>query len=114
MDELARLKLRRRRRQEMFQTLNRLDDTLRLLRDSFAEIDALQAHPWRSILRPWCWHQVLEAISRHARRASLLTEIGSGVEAIRAEFHSLRVSDERELQALEALQQSIKTPTPTR
>jgi hypothetical protein len=114
MDEIRRLKLRRHRRQDALQTLVEIDDVLNVLKNSFAELERLQSQPWYFVVCPWLWSRSLAAIAGHARKASLLAEIVNRVETIRAEFHSLRVSDERELQVLESLQQSLKTPTPTR
>lgn len=109
MDEIQRLKLRRRRRQDALQTLLKIDDALAVLKSSFTEIEHLRSQLWY----PWRWSRALAAIAGHARNASLLAEIASGVGAIRAEFYSLRISDERELQALESLQKP-QTPIPTR
>jgi hypothetical protein len=101
MTELERLRTRKKRRQAALQTLGDVDDKVRTLQSSLKEIllavQDMQAHPLRYAVRPGLRRQALAVIA-------------GSVEAIRGEFHSLAHSDERELEALLDLQQSLNKP----
>ena len=111
MQELDRLKTRKRRRQEAFQALNEAEDRIKILQSTLADIGVRvqELQNWRSFLRPWLRAQALAVIAGHLEKAPLLAEIATRVQGLRGEFSALAHSDQRELEELQALNQTLNT-----
>jgi|GEM_PF-6449294 len=105
MDELARLKLRRRRRQEAFQALDEVDDRLKSLAGTLHQIEALavdlKVRRFLVFASPAPERAPLLALCDGA--TPLLEDIGERVQSLRNEFQALKHSDDRERLELEAL-----------
>ena len=112
MDELSRLKLRKRRRQECFQALDEVADRIKALAATLHQIEALavdlKVRRFLVFASPAPERVPLLALCDGA--TPLLEEIGERVQALRNEFQALKHSDDRERSELEA----ILTPKPTR
>lgn len=112
MDELSRLKLRKRRRQGCFQALDEVDDRLKSLSATLHQIEALavdmKARRFLVFASPVPERAPLLALCDGA--TPLLEDISERVQVLRNEFQALKHSDDREWQELEAL----LTPKPTR
>lgn len=115
MNEVDRLKQRRRRRQEAYQTLAQVDDFSTALLQAFqginARVEALRTRRIFFLFHPAQQNRLLAEIAEQTAKASLLAEVTNRVKAIRGEFSALQHSDERELKELGVIPHP---PTPTR
>lgn len=107
MDELLRLKLRRKRRQEAFEALAKIDDATQALRLGCQAISEaaqdLKARRVYFLLHPFRAFKRIATASNHAALVSELEAIESRVSELRNEFSNLQHSDEREMKELKAI-----------
>lgn len=108
MEELARLKLRKKRRQAALQALNEVDDRIMGLASTLHKVEdlasGLKVRRFLVLTTPAPERAALLALCDGA--APLLEDIAARLESIRAEFASLAHSDDRERQELETLLKS--------
>ncbi|GLH72053.1 hypothetical protein GETHLI_05550 [Geothrix limicola] len=115
MNELDRLRAKKRRRQAALQQIGEMEDRLQILKNSFQEIRTraltLQIRYSRFIpdairFRATSKESLLKEISEISEKDALLDEIAGGLDSIRSEFLTLARTDEAELQELDALLKS--------
>lgn len=113
MDELARLRARRRRRQEAFQALDTITDSLQALQATLERIErlALELQKRRGLFIAPRVPESAYLLGLLDRANPALVQIFGRAQEIRAEFLSLAHSDDRERLALEAL---LNPPTQNR
>lgn len=112
MDELQRLKQRRRRRQEAFTALGEIEDRLKSLALTFEQVEdlALTLKAKRFLFFTTYPPERAALLTLADSSVPLLEDIAIRVHAIQDEFSNLQHSDDRERIELEA----ILTPKPTR
>lgn len=112
MDELGKLRAKKKRRQEALALLNEAEDRLQSLRAAFQGIETLASAPKarrRQILpdafrfKAVAKDAQLTEIADRAQQGQVLAEIADRLTAIRSEFLTLAHADEAVMKELESL-----------